>query len=46
MGDQFYKTEIPRTAFLFDVLEIFGSNFKAIRQILVRINYFKESTLA
>ena len=34
-GDQLWKMEIPHTFFLFDVLGIFGPNFKAIRQIYI-----------
>ena len=34
-GDQLWKMEIPHMVFLFNVLGIFGRNFKAIRQIYI-----------
>ena len=39
-GRSILKTEIPHTVFLFDVLGIFGPNFKAIRQILMPYKLF------
>ena len=43
-GDQFWKTEIPHTVFLFDVFGIFGPNFKAIRQILIPYQFVQRGT--
>ena len=40
-GDQFWKTKIPYIVFLFDILGIFGPNFKTIRQIPIPYKFIQ-----